>query len=448
MRLWHRIFVCMIGIFLLGFAIFAPSIVKRNFSNDLQREQERCQNEIYFIQKRLQEGEKDRKEAIRRMAEEEPGRKVGYLYYKNEQCVYNSTPLGREEIEELLEKHETAACVRTIGGRHYIVISQAMEEEGALVYTRDIELVYQSRMENIREICMWGGLMLLAFTLAAYWMARWITKPLALLEQNVDKLNRGESGEILKEGEDEIGRLSAAYNSMSLTVLEREEKLRLAASERQRFIEAMSHEMNTPLTSIQDYAQLLQNIKCSEQQQMDALLNIQRETRRMQEMQKKLMAIHSIRPEQIAAEQVDMAKVIAGVEEELKPLIKEKNITVIEQVEQESISGDKTLIHILLSNLLRNSITYSEEGSKVEILVRQEEGGRCRMQIRDYGYGIPKDQIGQVTNAFYRVDKSRSRATGGAGIGLYLCSHIADVLHARMQITSKEGYGTTITVIF
>ena len=166
------------------------------------------------------------------------------------------------------------------------MISQAMEEEGALVYTRDIELVYQSRMENIREICMWGGLMLLAFTLAAYWMARWITKPLALLEQNVDKLNRGESGEILKEGEDEIGRLSAAYNSMSLTVLEREEKLRLAASERQRFIEAMSHEMNTPLTSIQDYAQLLQNIKCSEQQQMDALLNIQRETRRMQEMQK------------------------------------------------------------------------------------------------------------------------------------------------------------------
>lgn len=455
MRLWHKIFLGTVSLFLIGFLIFAPSIVQRNFKNSLERERERCTNEmgmqISRIEDRLNMGEEEGEAVTDIFKKSKNGgwtHDAGYLYLEDGICLYNGSVLEEEDVKSIAKEESCLILLGQKNDRHYMIVRHDLGEKGMLVYCRDVERLYENRKENIREIILWSILMLAAMSLMAYWMARWVTNPLERMEENVGKLNRGEVCTPLKEGKDELGKLGAAYNSMSAAVLEREEELRMAAMERQRFIEAMSHELNTPLTSIQGYAQLLQNANCTQEQKMLALQNIQTETRRMQQMQKKLMEIHSIRKENLVKEKVDMVRLVAEVEEELKGLIKGKNITVIERVEQKEMTGDKTLLHILLSNFLRNSITYSESGQIVEIFVYQGEGNQQCLQVKDYGCGIPKDQIKKVTKAFYRVDKSRSRATGGAGIGLYLCNHIVEMMHGELKMFSKEGQGTTITIIF
>lgn len=106
---------------------------------------------------------------------------------------------------------------------------------------------------------------------------------------------------------------------------------------------------------------------------------------------------------------------------------------------------DRELFKSLLYNLVDNAIKASQEGGKIQVLGRFEHGQFC-IEVEDEGVGIPKEEIEKITQAFYMVDKVRSRASGGAGLGLALCAEIVSTHRGMMRFESKLGEGTRVLI--
>ena len=113
----------------------------------------------------------------------------------------------------------------------------------------------------------------------------------------------------------------------------------------------------------------------------------------------------------------------------------------------EKISANSTLIQRAFMNIIENAIKYSNEGS--EVLVKSISGNNAiTVNIKDFGEGIPSSQIDKIFDRFYRIDKSRSRNSGGSGLGLSIAKRIFELHNATISIQSKQGKGTEVTIVF
>ena len=124
-----------------------------------------------------------------------------------------------------------------------------------------------------------------------------------------------------------------------------------------------------------------------------------------------------------------------------------ENISLTVEGETKFIHGNKDLIKELVENLVQNAIRYNNPGGKVTVLVKNIDNSTCLI-VKDNGIGIPEVDQKRVFERFYRVDKSRSKATGGTGLGLAIVKHIVEIHDAKIELDSAPGVGTTITVLF
>ena len=138
-----------------------------------------------------------------------------------------------------------------------------------------------------------------------------------------------------------------------------------------------------------------------------------------------------------------------------EPSLKSKKLSYLcyNTVEHDAILCDRTKIREILLNIISNSIKYTPEGGKISVKIEETPEPRkgfasYRIAVKDNGIGIPKEAQTSVFERFYRVDKSRSKATGGTGLGLAIVKHIARIHNARIKLDSVVDEGTTITVIF
>ena len=129
-------------------------------------------------------------------------------------------------------------------------------------------------------------------------------------------------------------------------------------------------------------------------------------------------------------------------------LLREKEITLCCRAEKGSLEGDFDLLLSLLVNLVDNGRKACREGGHILVCGGHEGEGQYRITVADDGCGIPKEELGKITEAFYMVDKSRSRANGGAGLGLAICNEIVKLHGANLQIMSKKDVGTQVSVNF
>lgn len=129
----------------------------------------------------------------------------------------------------------------------------------------------------------------------------------------------------------------------------------------------------------------------------------------------------------------------------LSPVMREKSIRFVCRKERGRVILEPDLVKSLLYNLVDNAAKAIEENGVIEIRGRLIAGG-CRIQITDNGRGMQASELSKITEAFYRVDKSRSRRQGGAGLGLALCKKIVELHHGSMKFTSAPGHGTCVTV--
>ena len=135
------------------------------------------------------------------------------------------------------------------------------------------------------------------------------------------------------------------------------------------------------------------------------------------------------------------------VEYTVRAKAEKRGITMTFQAELDVLKGNPELLESLLINLIDNGIKACESGGCVQVKAYRD-GEKAVLSVSDNGRGIPPEELGRVREAFYRVDKARSRKEGGAGLGLSLCEQIADIHQAVMELDSIPQKGTTVRIAF
>lgn len=144
---------------------------------------------------------------------------------------------------------------------------------------------------------------------------------------------------------------------------------------------------------------------------------------------------------------IDLYEVVKECMDELTVNAKQRNVSISLDGESCNVHGSKDMLKELVENLAQNAIRYNNAGGKVWVSVSKRDG-RSVLTVKDNGIGISASEQERIFERFYRVDKSRSKATGGTGLGLAIVKHIVEIHDAKIELDSALGVGTTISVLF
>ena len=222
---------------------------------------------------------------------------------------------------------------------------------------------------------------------------------------------------------------------------------------RQEFTANVSHELKTPLTSISGYAELIETGIAKPEDVQGFAQKIHVEATRMLQLVNDILQLSKLDSASEtgntpAMEVVDLLDVAKECVERQKLNARRAYISLSYLGESAPVRGSRDLLDELCQNLCDNAIRYNRPGGKVQITTACSRDGHCTLTVADNGIGVPKEAQSSVFERFYRVDKSRSKATGGTGLGLAIVKHIARIHGARIKLESQVDEGTTITVTF
>lgn len=216
---------------------------------------------------------------------------------------------------------------------------------------------------------------------------------------------------------------------------------------RREFTANVSHELKTPLTSILGTAEILENGMVKPEDTAHFAGNIRREAQRLIDLVSDIIKLSRLDEDNVDAEKklVDLYVLSRNVREQLRSAAERKGIAVELRGGPAAVLGVPQILEEMIYNLCDNAITYNNPGGHVEISV-EKKGRAAVVQVSDNGVGIPRDQQERVFERFYRVDKSH--AGHGTGLGLSIVKHGAAFHGAQVSLRSKEGEGTTVTLLF
>lgn len=221
---------------------------------------------------------------------------------------------------------------------------------------------------------------------------------------------------------------------------------------KRHFTANVSHELKTPLTSITGYAELIENGMANEQDTKRFAGIIHNEAQRLITLTGDIIKLSQLEEKDENAgdknfSDVDIYDCAYHCIEALSIQAEKKGVTLNLIGEHCTIKGVKSLIEDLIYNLTENAIRYNKPGGTVTIDIGMSASATT-LRVADTGIGIPEKNQKRVFERFYRVDKSRSKATGGTGLGLAIVKHIVEYHNAEMTLDSKEDVGTKITIKF
>lgn len=318
-----------------------------------------------------------------------------------------------------------------------------------ITVTSDISNLFV-QFSNDLFFSQWFGIVVsLCMAIALLMASLILTRPLESLESMTKRIANGEyQNRIAIKGNDEITELSEHMNTMSAKIEANIRRMEEISQSRETFIANMAHELKTPLTSILGFADILKiksNITEEEYREYGAI--IAAEAKRLKLLSQKLMELISLRETELQLQPVNLKELLEKAIEVFSPICEEHQCFLQFCMESVMVDADSILFTSLILNLLDNARKASSPGQSIEILL-EKENDKAVLRIQDFGIGIPQEQLAHVTEAFYMVDKARSRNAGGAGIGLSLCKAITEAHHGSFKIESKEKCGTKVLLIF
>ena len=228
------------------------------------------------------------------------------------------------------------------------------------------------------------------------------------------------------------------------------EESKKAAAIRKEFVENVSHELKTPLTSISGFIETLQAGAAENPEIRTRFIDIIAiETARLKRLIEDLLVLSDIESKKETAEcAFNVKDAINSTVETLDPIAADKNITILTELEEKIyITGSVDRFCQMMMNLIENAIKYSDDGGRIWIKA-YEDDDEITVLVRDEGIGIAPEHHERLFERFYRVDKSRSKKAGGTGLGLSIVKHIAALFGADLKVESRIGEGTTFFVIF
>lgn len=243
-------------------------------------------------------------------------------------------------------------------------------------------------------------------------------------------------------GSDELTVLGDEFNDLT-------DRLMVSENKRRQFVSDASHELKTPLASIKLLSDSILQNDMDMETVREFVSDIGNEADRLNRMSQKLLSLSRIESQEDGdCEIVNIAPTVQRVLRMLSTIAEENGISILPQLEQDSpilILEDD--LYQIIFNLVENGIKYNVPGGSLSILLSREEDNAV-IKVADTGVGIPDDAIGHIFERFYRVDKARSRKSGGSGLGLSIVRNMVERNGGSIYVTSQSGQGTTFTVTF
>ncbi|AFM41704.1 signal transduction histidine kinase [Desulfosporosinus acidiphilus SJ4] len=289
---------------------------------------------------------------------------------------------------------------------------------------------------------LFAGSLALAFgIILSYFTSRHLVTPLKRLTQAADRIGKGhldERVDILTK--DEVGQLAVAFNVM-VNNLKRQETLR------KQFTADIAHELRTPLTSIKSYIEAFQdNVLPADEENLSS---IHEEIDRLVDLASDLRDLNVAEMGALTPsfEPVDINHLLETVIRNLTPLMQEKQLALNWNPPPASVmmQGDGRLLTRLFYNLIHNAYRYSNIGGQVTVTLTPDPDCST-IRVKNTGSGIPEEELPFIFERFYRADKSRTRETGGSGIGLALVRQITTLHQGTIEVQSKVGQETEFIV--
>lgn len=468
MKLWKKIYFFSLIIFLVTLSLAGIMLINKIYNDSLKEEvdkglgnQELISSELY-INYRLSgdlmylDGlEKQLKENIYKCMND-VDKKDGYVEIldKENNIIYNDAKFkflsDRKELK-LASKNQKKFIIRTINREQYLFVTSLIDLNGVnlkLSYIKDISNIYKEKINYYTFFIYIGIFISIIFAIFMFLFIRKITDPIDKLINSTKKIAQGEYSERVNiNSRDEFESLSNNFNLMADTIEDKIKELEKNNLDKQNFIDNLTHELKTPLTSIIGYANLLRTSKYNEKVFFEASDYIYKEGKRMEQMAFKMMELISLKPGNIDFKEEKIMSIVTEVKKSLFHKLNDKSIELIIEGQDFSIMVEKDLIKIMICNLVDNAIKASEIDSQIHVKLYNLES-EWRIEVIDNGIGIPKESINKIGQPFYMVDKSRSRKNNGAGIGFSICRRIAEVHNAEIKIKSEINKGTKVIVVF
>ncbi len=224
------------------------------------------------------------------------------------------------------------------------------------------------------------------------------------------------------------------------------DNLENVASHREEFIASFAHELKTPLTAIIGYADMLRSKDMTPKSRFTAADYIFSEGKRLEALSLKLMDIIVAGRQEFELKRFEVGYFIRSIAAVTVPSLSEDGITLDMRWETGVIEVEPDLFKTLLINLVDNARKASRRNSAIELFGKVEDDGYA-IYVRDHGRGMPQEELSRITEPFYMIDKSRSRAQNGAGLGLALCQRIAELHATKLEYESEEGKGTIVRIL-
>lgn len=390
------------------------------------------------------------------------------VLYQNDEELYNGTAydfdvqgiqeqLGEVELHGKWYDADTYICdplISKADGKTLLLFFYSSTESTTnlnyqIVTYKDVSDVLESNRILFYQAGMLTLVLLLLTGTILFFSLRKIMAPLTKLREAAVSVSEGNYDiQVPAEGDTELAQVGKSFNQMSSKVKEQIECLSTVNHTQRQLMGSLAHELKTPMTSILGYADTLLTVRLQRQQQERALSYISSECRRLSRLSVKMLeltGLYETGEAEFVPVEVQMNQFLEAVKKLVTYRLQEKKICLEIHCNPEELikTFDPDLMMSAVTNFIDNAVKASDENSKIVL-----EATQNHLSVQDYGKGIPEEDLKRVTEAFYMVDKSRSRVKGSVGLGLALCQKIADIHGFQLEITSHLGKGTIVSVLW
>jgi len=464
MRFWQKIFISMLLLFILIFDISVYTITSYSYQLNLDRETDSAVREHELISSSIKKNIQTIEEIfpdvsknnerltaiIQPLIEYYKDQGVFLALYSESELIYQNTPNINPELL-ILESETTKNILNESHDQtQYMFISSSIAEYPHLtfVYARDIEQLSTIVQSINRMFVILNIVICIVLGVTIFLILRHTTRPIKQLNQTTREIAQGSYDKRVRiKSNDELGELAETFNIMADAVEKNIDHLKKAAENKQTFINDLSHEMRTPLTSVLGYSEYLQNANSSEEDRIIAAGNLHLAAQQLSNLSKKLTDIILLSNDDIEKKEINIAKLFDAVVKIMELPLSERNLTLQTEAKAPIVWGDEDLLISLLTNLVENAARASTAGQAIT-LRSIKDADKTIIEVTDAGCGMLPNEIAKITEPFYRVDKSRSKNKGGVGLGLTISKKIVRLHDAKLEITSDIINGTTVRIEF
>lgn len=315
-------------------------------------------------------------------------------------------------------------------------------------YMNNLDHLYKDRIKSLFTLIKLNVAMGIFLLFIIYLISIEITKPINNLIYSMEDIINGNYNKkfTYKSNIFEINSISNNFSLMNDEIQKKIQQLREQNNSKQRFIDNLTHEIRTPLTSIIGYSDLMINKKV---QDIDLIYksfkNINREGKRILELTSNLVSLITLDKKSLKLNNYSLKEILRDVRNALKIKISQYDVELLIEGNDIEVFSDKNLLTILISNFVDNAIKSTIDRNIRKVILRVDKG---MLIIKDTGIGISKNDINKIFEPFYMVDKSRHKSVEGFGLGLSICKEISNLLDIKIEIKSKIDLGTEIILNF